>query len=82
MSEVDFKKFIQSTKVNKLIIKQKKVSKFQTLHSTKKNNLKNENRNKFSENKFLQTYVDTTVERKNIIIRGADSNKNGNEKVY
>lgn len=41
---------------------------------------KNENRNKFSENKFLQTYVDTTVERKNIIIRGADSNKNGNEK--
>ena len=64
MSEVDYKKFIQSTKVNKNIIKQKKVSKFQTLHSTKKNNLENENRNKFSEDKFLQTYVDTTVERK------------------
>ncbi|WP_288535736.1 hypothetical protein [uncultured Holdemanella sp.] len=28
--------------------------------------MKNEDRNKFSENKFLQTYVDTTVERKKI----------------
>lgn len=52
---VDFKKFVQSSKVNKASLKTKAVPKYPTLRGTKKVN--GQHKNKLSENKVRHTFV-------------------------
>lgn len=52
---VDFKKFVQSSKVNKASLKTKAVPKYPTLQHAKKVN--NQQKNKLSENKVRHTFV-------------------------
>ena len=52
---VDFKKFVQSSKANKVRNNSRAVPKYPTLQGTKKVN--NHNKNKFSEKKVRHTFV-------------------------